>query len=264
MKVEATKFTEVGYVGSDVESMVRNLVDVSVKMEKDSQFENVRAEATKRANNRLVKLLVPGKKPKQNQQADFSNLMNMFSQMQKGDMPTAEQPKEEITDEIKNQRMSVSDQLAHGLLENSEVTIEMDDPQQSMAGSNPMMNQMGIDLGSTLGQMIPKKRIKRTVPVSEAREILIQEESETLVNDADINHAAIERAQNTGIIFIDEIDKITSTSKQNSGEVSREGFSVISCQSLKALKFRPSTVPSIRTTFCSLPPVPLPKVNPVI
>lgn len=223
VKVEATKFTEVGYVGGDVESMVRNLVDVSVKMEKDNEFENVRAEATKRANNRLVKLLVPGKKPKQNQQADFSNLMNMFSQMQKGDMPTAEQPKEEVTDEIKNQRMSVSDQLAHGLLENSEVEIEMDDPQQAMAGNNPMMNQMGIDLSSTLGQMMPKKRIKRTVPVSEAREILIQEESETLVNDADINHAAIERAQDTGIIFIDEIDKITSKSDKNSGEVSREG-----------------------------------------
>ncbi|HBF75906.1 MAG TPA: HslU--HslV peptidase ATPase subunit, partial [Lactobacillus sp.] len=122
-----------------------------------------------------------------------------------------------------NQRMSVSDQLAHGLLENSEVEIEMDDPQQAMAGNNPMMNQMGIDLSSTLGQMMPKKRIKRTVPVSEAREILIQEESETLVNDADINHAAIERAQNTGIIFIDEIDKITSKSDKNSGEVSREG-----------------------------------------
>lgn len=223
VKVEATKFTEVGYVGGDVESMVRNLVDVSVKMEKDNQFENVRAEATKRANNRLVKLLVPGKKPKQNQQADFSNLMNMFSQMQKGDMPTADAPKEEVTEEIKNQRMSVSDQLAHGLLENSEVQIEMDDPQQTMAGNNPMMNQMGIDLSSTLGQMMPKKRIKRTVPVSEAREILIKEESEELVNNADINHDAIERAQNTGIIFIDEIDKITSKSKQNSGEVSREG-----------------------------------------
>lgn len=223
VKVEATKFTEVGYVGGDVESMVRNLVDVSVKMEKDSQFETVRAEATKRANNRLVKLLVPGKKPKQNQQADFSNLMNMFSQMQQGNAPTAEQPKEELTDEIKNQRMSVSDQLAHGMLENSEVEIEMDDPQQAMAGNNPMMNQMGIDLSDTLGQMMPKKRVKRNMPVSEAREVLIQEESEALVNDGDINHDAIKRAQDTGIIFIDEIDKITSKSKQNSGEVSREG-----------------------------------------
>ncbi|MTV81181.1 ATP-dependent protease ATPase subunit HslU [Secundilactobacillus folii] len=223
VKVEATKFTEVGYVGGDVESMVRNLVDVSVKMEKDSQFENVRAEATKRANNRLVKLLVPGKKPKQNQQADFSNLMNMFSQLQQGKAPAADQPTEEVTDEVKNQRMSVSDQLANGLLENQEVEIEMDDPQQAMAGNNPMMNQMGIDLSDTLGQMMPKRRVKRNMPVSEAREVLIQEESETLVNEGDINHDAIKRAQDTGIIFIDEIDKITSKSQQNSGEVSREG-----------------------------------------
>lgn len=224
VKVEATKFTEVGYVGGDVESMVRSLVDVSIKMEKDAQFETVRAEAAKRANNRLVKLLVPGKQPKQNQQADFSNLMNMFSEMQQGKMPAAaQQPTEEVTDEIKNERMSVSDQLAKGLLENHEVEIEMDDPQQATAGNNPMMNQMGIDLSDTLGQMMPKKRVKRNMPVSEAREILIQEESEKLVNDGDINHDAIQRAQDTGIIFIDEIDKITSKSKQNSGEVSREG-----------------------------------------
>ncbi len=83
--------------------------------------------------------------------------MNMFSEMQKGNMPAAQEPKEEVTEDVKNQRMSVSDQLAHGLLENQEVEIEMDDPQQAMAGNNPMMNQMGIDLSDTLGQMMPKK-----------------------------------------------------------------------------------------------------------
>lgn len=228
VKVEATKFTEVGYVGGDVESMVRDLVDVAVRMEKDTQFETVRAEAVKRTNKRLVKLLVPAiKKAKKNNGADFSNLMTMFQDMQQGKMPDMqanddEQP-EDVTEDVKNQRMSVADQLAKGLLESQEVEIETDDPKQSMAGNNPMMNQMGIDLSDTLGQMMPKKRIKRTMPVSEAREILVREESEKLVNDADINHDAIERAQNTGIIFIDEVDKITSKSKQNSGEVSREG-----------------------------------------
>ncbi|KRM77193.1 ATP-dependent protease ATPase subunit HslU [Secundilactobacillus collinoides] len=224
VKVEATKFTEVGYVGGDVESMVRSLADVAVKMEKDSQFEGVRAEAARRANNRLTKLIVPGKKPKQKQQNDMSAMMNMFSQLQQGNMPSApEQPKEEVTDDIKNERMSVSDQLAKGLLEDREVEIEMDDPQQAAAGGNPMMNQMGIDLSDTLGQMMPKRRVKRNMPVSEAREVLIQEESEKLVNEGDINHDAIKRAENTGIIFIDEIDKIASKNNQNSGEVSREG-----------------------------------------
>lgn len=225
VKVEATKFTEVGYVGRDVESMVRDLVDVSIEMEKQTAYSGVRSRAVAAADKRLVKLLVPAQK-KQNQQNgnDFQNMMNMFSQMQKGQMPNADdQNNEEVTDEVRNQRLSVSDQLKSGLLENSDVTIEMDDPQQAAAGNNNMLGQMGIDLGDTLGSIMPKKRIKRTMPVAEAREILVKEESEKLVNDADIYHDAIVRAENTGIIFIDEIDKITAGGQQNSGEVSREG-----------------------------------------
>ncbi len=102
------------------------------------------------------------------------------------------------------------------------------------------------------------------MPVSEARDVLIQEESEKLVNDGDINHDAIKRAQDTGIIFIDEIDKITSKSKQNSGEVSREGFNVIFYQSLKVPRFKPSMAQLTPTTSCSLPPVRLLRVNQVI
>ena len=128
-----------------------------------------------------------------------------------------------MTEEVRNQRLSVADQLKTGRLENSEVTIEMDDPQQAAAGNNNMLGQMGIDLGDSLGALMPKKRIQRTMPVSEAREILVREESEKLVNNADIYHDAIVRAENTGIIFIDEIDKITKGGQQGSGEVSREG-----------------------------------------
>ncbi|MGY5340737.1 AAA family ATPase, partial [Levilactobacillus spicheri] len=89
------------------------------------------------------------------------------------------------------------------------------------ATDNNMLGQMGIDLNDTLGSIMPKKRIKRTVTVAEAREILVAEESEKLVNNADINHDAIKRAENTGIIFLDEIDKIAKGSSQNSGDVSR-------------------------------------------
>jgi len=223
VKVEATKFTEVGYVGGDVESMVRNLVDVSVTMEKDAQYANVRADAVREADKRLVKLIAPGKK-KEKKTNDMQNMMSMLTSLQNGKTP--EMPKEEtetVTDEIRNERLSIADQLAKGILEEREVSIEMDDPNQGAAGNNGMMNQMGIDLNQTLSQMMPKKRVKRTMPVREAREILVKEESEKLVNEADIYHDAIERAQNTGIIFIDEIDKITSKSQQNSGEVSREG-----------------------------------------
>ncbi|CAM3148029.1 ATP-dependent protease ATPase subunit HslU [Lactiplantibacillus plajomi] len=226
VKVEATKFTEVGYVGRDVESMVRDLVDVAVEMEKQTAYSGVRAKAVTAADKRLVKLLVPAAKKKQSNRNgnDFQNMMNMFSQLQNGQMPdTDNAANEEVTDEVRNQRLSVADQLKSGRLENSEVTIEMDDPQQAPAGNNNMLGQMGIDLGDSLGALMPKKRIKRTMPVAEAREILVKEESEKLVNSADIYHDAIIRAENTGIIFIDEIDKITAGGQQNSGEVSREG-----------------------------------------
>ncbi|MCT4488414.1 ATP-dependent protease ATPase subunit HslU [Levilactobacillus parabrevis] len=222
-KVEASKFTEVGYVGRDVESMVRDLVEVSVAMEKQDQFKNVRADATQAANKRLVKLLAPAKKKENKNNNDFSNMMNMFSQMQNGQMPTAPNEQEEVTDEIRNERLSLTEQLNKGLLENHMVELEMDDPQQASATDNNMLGQMGIDLNDTLGSIMPKKRIKRTVTVAEAREILVSEESEKLVNNADINHDAIKRAENTGIIFLDEIDKITKGSGQNSGDVSREG-----------------------------------------
>lgn len=226
VKVEASKFTEVGYVGRDVESMIRDLVDVSVRMERKSQFKDVHVEAEKQADNRLVKLLVPAVKQNTNQKqngVDFQNLMSMVEKMQRGETPEdlTSQP-EEISDEVRDQRLSVSEQLKRGLLENKEVTIAMDDPQQT-PGMNNMMGQMGIDLGESLGQMLPKKRIQRTMPVSEAREILVQEESDKLVNHGDLNHDAIKRAENTGIVFIDEIDKIIAKSQQNSGEVSREG-----------------------------------------
>ncbi|MGX1961796.1 ATP-dependent protease ATPase subunit HslU [Levilactobacillus brevis] len=222
-KVEASKFTEVGYVGRDVESMVRDLVEVSVSMQKQDQFKNVRADATQAANKRLVKLLAPAKKKENKNNNDFANMMNMFTQMQNGQTPTAPNDQEEVTDEIRNERLSLTEQLNQGLLEHHMVEIEMDDPQQANATDNNMLGQMGIDLNDTLGSIMPKKRIKRTVTVAEAREILVAEESEKLVNNADINHDAIKRAENTGIIFLDEIDKIAKGSSQNSGDVSREG-----------------------------------------
>ncbi|MDK1719971.1 ATP-dependent protease ATPase subunit HslU [Dellaglioa algida] len=222
VKVEATKFTEVGYAGRDVESMVRDLVDVSIKLEEDAQYGRVSGEAERMADKRLVKLLVPG--IKKQKKAENVNFMQMMSQIQKGQMPAGldVQDEEEVTDDIRNERLSVSEQLTRGLLENNEVTIKIDEPKQP-SGMNGMMGQMGIDLGDSLSALTPKRQIERTLTVAEARKILIREESKKLVNTADINQAAIERAENTGIIFIDEIDKITSKSQKNSGEVSREG-----------------------------------------
>lgn len=226
VKVEATKFTEVGYVGRDVESMVRDLVESAYKMEEEKLFSEVRSEAVANADKRLVKLLVPAQK-KQNQQNQQENFMQMMRDLQNGKMPQGPGQEEndgEVSDQVRNERLNTSEKLKRGQLENTEVTIKIDDPSQNNNNpSSDMLNQMGIDLNDALGSMIPKRKVKRTMAVKDAREVLVQEESEKLVNSADLADAAIKRAENTGIIFIDEIDKITSQSKQNSGEVSREG-----------------------------------------
>lgn len=225
VKVEATKFTEVGYVGRDVESMVRDLVEVSYKMEQDELFKNVRGKAVQAADKRLVKLLAPVEK-KQNEQNEQESFMQMMRDLQTGKIPTIpglQDEEENVTEEVKQKRSSIAERLNRGLLENEQVTIKMEDPAQKFQGTEGMLGQMGLDLSDTLGSLAPKKMVKRTMTVKEAREVLVREESEKLMNTADVADAAIKRAENTGIIFIDEIDKITSKSKQNAGEVSREG-----------------------------------------
>lgn len=219
IKVEATKFTEVGYVGRDVESMVRDLVENAIKIVEKQQYSSVYAQALKRANARLVKALVPGIKKEQKQSGNqFDQMMRMFNAQQQTD-----EPQEEVTEEIKVNRKTILDQLERGLLDKREVTIEIDEPKKTMPAMNAGMEQMGIDLNETLGALSPKKKVERTVSVKEAQELLVREESAKIVNDADIHSEAIKLAESSGIIFIDEFDKITTKNQQNSGEVSREG-----------------------------------------
>lgn len=219
VKVEATKFTEVGYVGRDVESMVRDLANEAVRIVEKEEFVKVESQAIRQANKTLVRLLVPGVK-RNNRQNQMQQMQEMIqSLLAGGGMP---EETEEVTDEIRNQRLSVAEKLDRGLLENEEVTIEVEQaPKANPMGD--MMGQMGIDMSSMLGDMLPKKKVKRTLPVSQARKLLVQEEEKKLVNYDDIYQKAMDRAGQSGIIFIDEIDKITAADKRNSAGVSREG-----------------------------------------
>ena len=224
VKVEATKFTEVGYVGGSVESMIRDLVDNAVQSEKKKHFAAVHSEAVRRANNQLVKLLVPAQtsqQKKRTEQNNLKDLMQMFKQIQKGRMPNYNHRSNpvHVSEAVKEKRMNVSKQLRRGYLENHLVKIWMNDPKQAVSQQNGMLSQLGVNLGS----LIPKRKIQRTVKVSEARHILTQQQSEALVNDIDIYHDAIQKAEDTGIVFIDEIDKITGTNSQNQAEGTRQG-----------------------------------------
>lgn len=222
VKVEATKFTEVGYVGRDVESMVRDLVGEAVRMEEKDQFARVKPQATKEANKQLVRLLAPGVK-REKRENQMQQMQDMMSMLMSGANPNNQNnDQEEVTDEVRNERMDVAEKLNKGLLEDREVTIEVEQAPKANPMSD-MMGQMGMDMGSMLNDIMPKKKVKRTLSVRDAREVLIQEESRKMVDYDTIYQRAIERSQNNGIIFIDEIDKIIAGNKRNSGEVSREG-----------------------------------------
>ncbi|MFD1466314.1 ATP-dependent protease ATPase subunit HslU [Lapidilactobacillus mulanensis] len=224
VKVEATKFTEVGYVGRDVEAMVRDLADTAVTIEQNEAYDQVRGQATKEADKKLIRLLAPSER-KEKQQKQPNNMMQMMNQLMQQPVPNQDQDdndSQEVSKEILEQRMDLAEKLDRGLLENREVTIKVEEPKKTNQ-MNEMMGSMGVDMGDMLGQLAPKRKISRTLPVKEAREILVRQYSEKLVNQDDLYQRAIRRAQDDGIIFIDEIDKLTSRKQNNSGDVSREG-----------------------------------------
>ncbi|WP_414840309.1 ATP-dependent protease ATPase subunit HslU [Carnobacterium sp. TMP28] len=222
IKVEATKFTEVGYIGRDVESMVRDLVEAAIVIVEKQEHSSVYFQAEKNAVNRLVKILVPGIKKEKKQSTASNPFESMFQGMNFNQEKPVEE-EEEVNETITLNRESIKQQVRNGQLDNREVTIEIKEHKKNMnSPMNAGLEQMGIDLNETLGALRPKNKVKRAVTVKEALDILIQEESEKLVNQEDIYSKAIHLAQNSGIIFIDEFDKITSKSNQ-SGEVSREG-----------------------------------------
>ena len=190
VKVEATKYTEVGYVGKDVEGMIRELAECAYRLVKAEKEEEVKAKATVSAEQRLVKAIAEAKKN------------------EKGD----------LAKEVFESR--ILDGLRKGEYDNLPVEMEVIDPPKELELAN---GTAAISIGNIFGDMFPQKKKKRKLPVKEAYRIALEEEAEKLVDDDAVKEEAIRRAENDGIIFIDEIDKIAGKGNRGGADVSREG-----------------------------------------
>lgn len=209
IKVEATKFTEVGYVGRDVESIVRDLVENAIRMVREEHTARVAPRARVIAEDRLVTLLVnPPKKPSNSFSLDY--LL--------GRAKSPETPAKEENAELADERERLRQQLMKGEIEDRELEIEVEEaaPSLEVGGS-------AISLGDMMGNMMPKKTKLRRVKVKEARKILEQEEADKLIDQDAVQEEAIRRAEQDGIVFIDEIDKIAGRRGGSGSDVSREG-----------------------------------------
>jgi ATP-dependent HslUV protease ATP-binding subunit HslU len=218
VKVEATKFTEVGYVGRDVDSMVRDLVEVSIRMVKNKMLEEVSEKAQAAADERIVEILVPPPK----KDSPYKNPLEVLfgSAGEHIDKSDCEEMKP-----IHEERRIVRSKLKIGELENEIIDIEIEDrggtPVEFFTGVGT--EEMSINFRDLLGGMIPGKKKKRRVTVAEARKILAQEEANKLVDMDQAVSEAIVNAEQNGIIFLDEIDKIASGDYKAGPDVSREG-----------------------------------------
>jgi ATP-dependent HslUV protease ATP-binding subunit HslU len=212
-KVEASKFTEVGYVGRDVESMVRDLVELTVNTYKIRAQEGVQDKARQIAEERMLDLLLPKSEPAPPVKKDDSASDVSFELVTPG------------REETSSTREKLRSMLRKGKLENRYVDLDVSDRSMPMVEifSNVGMEEMGINFKDMLGGMLPKNTKRRRVKVPEAMEILAQEEAQDLVDMDKVIKEAIARVEQSGIIFLDEIDKIAGKNGTHGPDVSREG-----------------------------------------
>jgi ATP-dependent HslUV protease ATP-binding subunit HslU len=199
VKVEATRYTEVGYVGRDVESIVRDLVEVSVGMIKAEEMARVQKRAEEAGEDRLLDLLLPRRRE--------------------------DSLEGEAAERAAQSREKMREKLRSGALDSREVEIQVEERQTPFLQvfSPGGMEEVGFDAPGALGSMFPAKSVTRRVPVPEARRLLARQESEKLIDRERITREGMRRAQESGLIFIDEIDKIVGAEKSHGPDVSREG-----------------------------------------
>ena len=210
-KVEASKFTEVGYVGRDVESMVRDLVEQSVNLVKTIKKEEVKVKAVESVNNLILDILIPPINKVQS---------NINLSLEKKENNTDKEINEKTRDKFKQK-------IKNGELDDRKIEISVQKPNNSgigMIGGGMMDESSMINLQDMISNMMPKRNKKRKVTIGEAKKILLESEVSKLIDMDEVKEEAINKAENTGIIFIDEIDKISGSSSKGGGpDVSREG-----------------------------------------
>lgn len=245
VKIEATKFTEVGYVGRDVDSMVRDLIQRAVSMVEAEKIEEVKPIAAERALDRILDILEPPIRSKPISTIPkqwFDNLQNTMGHLFPGTGPSVtiesepledEEPEQEQEEEIsqdqverkKRIREKLREQLVKGELDSREIEIEVEESAAPhfQVFSPQGMEEMGMDMSGMLGNLFPKKRRNKRVTIAEAKEILAEDEAKSLIDQDSIVRDAIDKAEQSGIIFIDEMDKIAGREKESGPQVSREG-----------------------------------------
>ncbi len=225
VKVEATKFTEVGYVGRDVDSMIRDLVEASMRLSKQKRMDENAEMADVIAEDIIVKAMVPSPQNENSGVQLGNSFGNLGSKSQKQEYEENKQKEFEQSREfadIKMARDQVKDQLRKGLLEDQIVEIEVDDVPKTNQLDN--QNESMIAIGNIFDSMMPKRTKKKKCKVSDARRILREQEAQKLIDMDQLTDEALQNAEQNGIIFIDEIDKIASGGSMRSGaDVSREG-----------------------------------------
>ncbi len=223
VKVEATKFTEIGYVGRDVETIIRDLTEFAVSMVRKKMIEKVQAPAAEHAEERLLDALLP-KREKKFSMPDF---MKVFSDKPVEDEKENNEPEETLEEKAKYERTRArfSKMLRDGKLDDKDVEIEVNESAAAVPiFGTPGMDVMGINITEMLGGIMPKKTKKRHMKVKEAMRILQQEEAEKLIDSEAMAKEALEMAQEEGIVFLDEIDKVVVKGGSSHGpDVSREG-----------------------------------------